>query len=239
VSALSALLEVQKLDLACDRLREKRTALPARAALEGNVAALATLGREREAAEAAREVLAVAERELGGEVASIASKAKEVETNLYSGSVTVPKELDALHHELELWKGKQEEAEDRELELLERIEAADAGLGEQATRGGEVQAVGAELEAEIGAAEAAIDGEIAGLEEAANELRAGLPAPALTAYDRRRSNPRLAGRAAVLLDAGMCEGCRLTLPVMEHRRILDEPEEAVVSCPHCSRLLVR
>jgi predicted nucleic acid-binding Zn-ribbon protein len=239
VSTIGPLLEVQKLDLAADRLREKRATLPERSALVDIEAAIAQLDRDHEAARARREELARAEREVGAEVASIAGKAKEVETTLYSGTVTIAKELGVLQQELEIFKRKQEEAEERELALLEQIETADAALAESLEQRGKAEATGGELRTRIAAAEGAIDDELLALEASIVELRSGLPAQVLATYDRLRSSPRLAGRAAVALGSGMCEGCRLDLPVMEYRRVRDEPEDAVVCCVHCSRMLIR
>ena len=239
MSTLGPLLEVQEADLAIERLREKHARLPERAALAQSQAEIVTLEGTQRAEEAQRDELAHAERELGDEVASLAAKVKEVETSLYSGTVTIPKELDALHHALEAWKQKQDEAEERELELLEQIEHADSALGQQQTRHSEMETAAEQLTATIAATESTIDDEIVGLERTAAQLRTGLPEPILTIYDRLRGDPRLVGRAAVALGAGLCEGCRLDLPVLEYRRLRDEPEDAIISCVHCRRLLVR
>lgn len=239
MSTFGPLLEVQEIDLVIDRLREKRTTLPERATLAETQAEILTLERAQQAATAQRDELAHAERELGGEVASIAEKVKEVETSLYSGTVTIPKELDALHQALEGWKQKQGEAEERELELLEQIESADSALAQQQTRYRELETTAEQLAVTIAAAESAIDEEIGGLGETTARLRSGLAEPLLQTYDRLRGTPRLAGRAAVALGAGVCEGCQLDFPVLEYRRLRDEPEDTIIFCVHCSRLLVR
>ena len=233
------LLEVQALDLEADGLLRKRAALPEREILTNNEAERAALGARREEIQARHDDLSRAERELGGEVESIASKAREVEANLYSGTVTVPKELDGLQQELELLKEKQEEAEGRELELLEQIEAVDGELTEVADRDAVLAGEAASLQETIGAAEAVIDQEVAGLNASAAEQRDGLAAPLLTAYDRLRADKRLAGRAAVALESKTCGGCQLDLPVLEYKRIREEAEDAVVTCVHCHRLFIR
>ena len=128
MSTPGRLLEVQALDLEADALRRKRKTLPERETLVSNEEEHTALVTQRAEVQARHDALARAERELGGEVESIANKARDVEANLYSGTVTVPKELDGLQQELALLKGKQDEAEGRELELLEQIEAVDAEL---------------------------------------------------------------------------------------------------------------
>ena len=239
MSLLAPLLEVQELDLAAGRLREARAGLPERAELAANEAATSALAEASRAAQARRDALARAEREQGGEVAAIAARAKELETNLYSGSITIAKELDALQHELDLWKQKQADAEERELELLEAIDAVDAELAGHSTRRETLCDEAAEVAARLASAEALIDGEVTALETQAAALRSGLPDAVLAEYDRLRANPRLGGRAAAALGDGACEGCRLTLPMTEYGRVRDEPADAVVRCVHCSRLLVR
>lgn len=239
MSTLGRLLEVQALDLDADGLRRKRSTLPERAALASNEADRAALERERAAVQTQNDELARAERELGSEVESIASKARDVESNLYSGSVTVPKELDGLQQELGLLKAKLEEAEGREFALLEQLEQVEAQLSAAETRRQELETGADGFRASIAAAEATIDGEIAGLEASAGELRAGLPAPVLAAYDRLRGDARLGGRAAVGFASKSCAGCQLDLPALVYSRILEEPEDALVTCVHCYRLLIR
>ena len=84
MNALAPLLQIQEHDLSAGRLREKRSTLPERAALSETEAGIASLAHAHQAAAEQREELARAERELDGEVASISSKAKEIEKSLYS-----------------------------------------------------------------------------------------------------------------------------------------------------------
>jgi predicted nucleic acid-binding Zn-ribbon protein len=38
---------------------------------------------------------------------------------------------------------------------------------------------------------------------------------------------------------GGCGGCRMRLPVIEYNRMKAEPEDALIACTHCGRVLVR
>ena len=201
MSRLAALLEVQRLDLVADGLRRERATLPERSALTDCETATAALERRRDEATGARDALAAREREVAGEVASLAAKSKEVEDSLYSGTVTVAKELEGLQQELAMWREKQGEAEERELALLEEIDTADAALADLDTERGTLDGRAAELTAAIRAAEADLDGRIEALETDAGASRTDVPAPVLGIYDRLRANARLAGRAAVRLEA--------------------------------------
>jgi len=239
VSNLGRLLDVQALDLEADALRRKRETLPEREVLAGVEAKQANLAGETAAVHARNEELARAERELSGEVATIAGKAREVEDNLYSGSVTVPKELDGLQQELALLKTKQEGVEEQELALLEQMEEVERALAEGAVAAQELGARADEVRGTLASAEGVIDEEIAGLAKRAGGLRAEMPEDVLEAYDRLRGNARLAGRAAVGLESKTCSGCQLDMPVLEYSRIRDAPEDALVTCVHCHRLLIR
>ena len=61
----------------------------------------------------------------------------------------------------------------------------------------------------------------------------------LAEYDRLRTKERLGGRAAARLADGSCEGCRVRLPVLEYNKMKAEPEDALLCCPRCARVLVR
>jgi predicted nucleic acid-binding Zn-ribbon protein len=239
VPLLAPLLDLQALDLECDRLRRQRETLPERAELARAVDEIASIEAAIAARQGELDELTRAEREVAADVTSMASRASEVETNLYSGTVSVAKELEALQEELGSWVRKKTDAEDRELALLEQIESTEAQLAACNHSRTTVEERVRSLEGKLDDSESVIDRAIAELEEQGAGLRAGLPRALLDVYDRLRLNPRLAGRAAVGVEGGSCGGCRVDLPVMEYRRVRDEPEDAVVTCVHCGRLFVR
>ena len=90
------LLRVQELDTGADQLRHRRLTLPELAELSATEDALARLEAVvvevgAKAAEAAR-----VQRRLEGELALLESKVSELDAKLYSGVVTVPRELQAM-----------------------------------------------------------------------------------------------------------------------------------------------
>ena len=68
-------------------------------------------------------------KRLEDEAASTAAKVGEVEAAMYSGSITSPRELQAMQSEVEQLRRHQRALEDRELELMESQESIDAELG--------------------------------------------------------------------------------------------------------------
>jgi len=230
---------VQDLDLASDRLSVRRRTLPERAALRQSHAAAAALDEGHAGLLERREALSRSEHTLSGEVAEVAAKAKEVEDTLYSGSVTAPKELEALQEEIRLLRERQSGLEEREMELLEEIDGVEGEMAENRSDRERAESEGGELEAEILRAEGEIDGELVELAERRGGRAGEVPAGILAEYERLRTKERLAGRAAAPLGKGGCGGCNVRLPVMEYNRMREEPEDALICCGSCGRVLVR
>jgi predicted nucleic acid-binding Zn-ribbon protein len=239
LAILTPLIELQDLDLSGDRLAERRRTLPEREELlaleaaEGPLAAAhATLCEQRAALERA-------EHDLEHEVEDLVAHSKEVETTLYSGTVRQSKELTNLQIELQSFHNRQAAAETRELSLLEEIEQVESEIAlnraAQERRALEAQRCTRALLA----AERAIDAELAGLAEARASKTEALPPAIVAAYEKLRSRERLAGRVVARLESGGCSGCHMRLPVLDHSRMQAEPEEALLHCVHCGRILVR
>ena len=239
MSDIRGLLEVQAFDLEVDALRARRVSLPEREARLQCDVEIAALEVTASSSEARREELEKAEHALADDVADVAAKVKDVEKTLYSGSVTAPKELEAFSEESRLLKARQSELEDRELELLEEMEGVAGELAANTASLDEARERAAGFDAAIAAAESKIDDEIAGSEVARSGAAGGLPPAVLEAYAKLRDHPRLAGRACAELEKRSCGGCRVDQPVLECKRILAEPWDAVVKCVHCGRLIVR
>jgi len=239
VAPLTSLLELQDLDLAGDRLRAERAALPERGALAALESRAPGIDADHAALARRRVGLAGAEHDLETEVAAMAARAKGVETTLYSGSVKVPKELSALQEEIRLFRVRQAEIEGRELALLEEIESTEGAMaGNRAAR--EALRVESEaLAAALRKGEEAIDAELAGLATARAGKLVAIPPEVLAAYEKLRGRERLAGRVVARLADKGCSGCRMTLPVLDYNRMKAMPEDALLACTHCGRLLVR
>ena len=239
MTLLDPLLELQDLDLQADRLAELRKNLPERQALETCGTDLEKNARVKVAATTRREEFARQERSVAGEVSTVAAAAQDVEGRLYSGSVTVPKELEALQDELRLTREKQAGLEESELEIMEQIEGEDTELGRLAEQQSDIEGRAEALRQAIRAAEEKIDGQLELLASQRESPVAALPPGFAENYAALRDKPRLLGRAAAALSDGLCQGCRVSMPRVDLSRILAEPEDAMIQCPHCTRLLVR
>jgi predicted nucleic acid-binding Zn-ribbon protein len=237
VTVFDDLLRVQEHDTAADRLRHRRQTLPELAELAasedelaGVEAALADVVEQ--AGDAAR-----TQRRLEGELAAVEAKVAELDTRLYSGAITVPRELQALQGEGAALRERRSALEDEVLEAMGRREPLDAEVIALGRRRQELDAAGARLRVAVAEAQAEVDRELAA-ELDARKVAAGDIAPDLSAlYEQLRS--RLGGIAAAPLVNGRCGGCHLALPATEVARLRKEPPETLVRCEQCERILVR
>jgi predicted nucleic acid-binding Zn-ribbon protein len=233
---LERLLDLQERDLAIDRLRHRRDTLPERAALAAIQADLDAIERERAGIAPQRDEAAREEQRLDDEATSIEEKAAEVERQLYSGTISSPRELQAMQADVEQLRRHRSSLEDRELEVMERREGFDKVLADLQSRSGELDAQAGTLRATLAADEATIDGEIATERAARTEIAAELTTTVVEEYERRRAQAR--GVGAARLVGTSCQGCHLSIPSVEAERIRKAPPGTLAFCDNCGCILV-
>ena len=230
-------LAVQEVDLVVHQLRHRRANLPELAALEANAAEQAGVAAERAVVEEARRDLVRRQHVLEDEIATVRRRADEHDATLYSGSVTSPRELQALQDEIESLHRRQRTLEDQDLELMEQIEPLAGELAALDARRDALVASAVALQEALDAAAGGIDAELAEAQERRAALAADVDAGVLDDYDRLRAQQ--GGIAIARLEAGTCGGCHLQLSAVEVDRIRRlDPGERVL-CEECGRLLAR
>ena len=231
------LLELADLDAELGRLEHRRRNLPEHA----QVAALEQRDRqlrdEIAALEAREGDLRREQLKADTDVEQVRSRIARDRTRLDAGQVSSPRELENLQSEIESLLRRQSDLEDVELDVMERLEAAQGRLKEA---GAERMSVGAELESVVGRRDAAL-AELGGLSARAADRRAGVaeqePADLLDLYERLRVQHGGVGAAA--LRRGQCQGCHLTLNTADLNVIRAAAPDDVVRCEECRRILVR
>jgi predicted nucleic acid-binding Zn-ribbon protein len=231
------LLRLQGYDTTADQLRHRREVLPERAALIDLAKASTELEAAAATVQAQRDELARAQRRLEDEVTGIEEKVAHEDRTLYSGSVTSPKELQAIQDEIASLGRRQSALEDQVIELMEQAEPLDGQLVEAEATRGRLEAETAEAVASLAAGEAAIDDELASVAAARAEVAPSIPDDLLAHYETLRT--QLGGVAVARLEGDVCGGCRLILPAVELDTIRHQPPDARVHCEECGRLLVR
>ena len=237
MSVFDDLLEVQEHDTAVDRLLHRRASLPERAELSEIEDELAALERELADVGARRDAVLARQKRLEAELAALEAKITEIEGRLYSGAVTIPRELQAMQAEVESLRRRQSSLEDDVLEALTEREPLDEEVARLEAARADRDRDGGRLRAEVAEAEVAIDAELAREREARAAVATGLPADLTRLYEDLRR--KLGGVGAARLVNGRCSGCHLTLPATELDRIRREPPDALIRCDQCGRVLVR
>jgi hypothetical protein len=237
MNPFAPLLDLQDHDTTLDQLRHRRETLPDRALLKDLDLVATALASRRGDVAAEREVLAREQRRLEGEAGLIEAKADAEDKRLYSGTVTAPKELSAIQDEIKALKRHQGALEDQVIEHMEAIEPLDAEL---AVIDADLAANAAAVDSahqRLTVAEAEIDVDIDRVLAERDELAAGVAPGVLSQYEALRRT--MSGVAVARLDQGSCRGCHLQLSKVELDRIRREPDDAVVHCEECGRILVR
>jgi predicted nucleic acid-binding Zn-ribbon protein len=228
---------VQELDARADQLRHQRAKLP-------ELAEIAELTDKRtDVDNLARDVriavddLTVEQKKVDLDVEAVKTRRTRDRDRMDQGLITNPKDLERMQHELESLERRIASLEDDELEVMEKIEEAQRELTGY-------EALVAETDERLGLLATARDEKLAAIDEQLHQVEAdrgpaaeGLPDDLVKLYLRLRDQKGGVGAAA--LRARECGGCRLSLDSVELSRIKALPEDEVVRCEECDRILVR
>lgn len=231
------LLDLQALDTKLGQLAHRRRGVPEVAEL----AALATTAAElRDREVALRTAVSDLEREQAkaeADVAQVRERIARDQKLLDGGSVASAKQLTDLQHEVENLRRRVADLEDAELEVMEKLEDAQARATAVATDVASLSARREQLERARDAAYADVDAEVSRVDGERARVVQGIPADLLALYDRIRADS--GGMGAAALHRGRCQGCQLTLTPADLNRIRAEAADEVVRCEECRRILVR
>lgn len=237
MSHWESLLAVQAHDTRVDQLSHRLANLPERARLAALADEVAEVDRQIATVDQRRGELSRSQQRLEDEIASLTERANQAEKQLYSGTVSNPRELQALQDDVASIRRRIAQIEDQELEIMELSEPVDADLAAMATEQAQLEADSRQAEAALVAAESEIRGEVAEVERQRAAAAAEVPDDLWPEYDTLRA--RHGGVAIARLAGSTCQGCHLALPAAEVDRIRKLSPDEPVHCEECGRLLVR
>lgn len=228
------LLDLQDLDNTLARLRRKRSTLPERAEIEG-------LGGETGAA---RDSYMKAQRELDTRRAELERIEADVTTvqqrrdrdNQMLAVSTSSKEAQSLQGELETLTRRQSELEDRQLELMESVDMAQASFAEAERVLAGIDERQAEFQTRLEVAEHAIDVELGANAKERGGVAAELQRDLLDLYESLRART---GIGAARLRGNVSEGSNMALAPAELSDIRATAPDELVYCPGSGVILVR
>ena len=231
MAAIKQLYELQTVDLEIDwhraRLGEIASAL-------GDDSALAPLRASATEGKSAVQSETVRQNALDTIVSGYDDKIKGVEGKLYSGTVTLARELQDLQADIDMIKRQRAGQEDQLLEVLEALESAQKTSGAAAVALANAEAAWAADQQAMTVEQAVLDGEVTDLSGSRDARAAAIPAPDVALYERTRRARK--GKAVARLLVDTCEACRTSIPTrtVQQARTSTEP----IKCPHCGLILL-
>ena len=154
-----------------------------------------------------------------------------------AGSITDPKALQRMLGELESLERRISDLEDVELEVMERLETAQVALTERTAELEKLDRDIVALEHTRAHKAGEIEEELAKVAADRKTTASGVPADLLALYDKLRDQKGGVGAAA--LRRRECGGCGLAINPADMATIAAAPQDEVLRCEECGRILVR
>jgi predicted nucleic acid-binding Zn-ribbon protein len=222
---------LQETDLALDRALQRLSDIEAGL---GESEELIEARQEMEAKRAVVTDLRARLKDLEWSVDEVRSKATEVETKLYGGTVRNPKELSDLDLDLKSVRAQVARREDALLGHLVELEEAETQLAAAEENRAHVEAGWQAGQQALLQEKGQIEPEVERLQAVRESQPSGIDRASLNLYELLRA--RRGGRAVATVERGMCQGCRITLPMS----ILQKARAGLglVQCVSCERILL-
>ncbi len=160
-------------------------------------------------------------------------RSETLNTQLYGGEVTNPRDLESLEREasnvLRL-VGQQESALE---DITTKIEEAQTKKTELQSKLDEAKAAWKVRQSELQSALKELNAKKEGFEGQRSKLTEGLDPSSLQQYEILRKSK--GGLAVAKVERGLCQGCRMSLPTHQQQRV--RVGQQVVLCSSCGRML--
>jgi predicted nucleic acid-binding Zn-ribbon protein len=218
-------------------LRHQRRTLPELAEIAALQESRAGFDAQRRDAQILVDDLTAEQMKVDADVEQVKARRTRDRDRMDQGLISNPKDLSRMQGELESLERRITTLEDEELEVMARLEDAQKDLDSFVAQ---VSAADERLAALTRVRDEkleALDAELASLDAERRPSAEGLPADLLALYDKLRESK--GGVGAAELRARQCGGCRLALDAHEIGEIRALPDDAVVRCEECQRILVR
>lgn len=230
------LLDVCELDSRALQLRHRRAHLPQAAVVAELQASKKTTDDAVRDARVIRDDLERVQKKADADVEAVKTRRRRDQERMDSGAISSAKDLERMQHELATLDRRISVLEDEELEVMEKLEEAQANVTRLEAELAEIAEKLAVAVDSVDVETSKIDGELAGVAEERAPALEGIPDDLLALYSRLSEKM---GVGAAELRARRCGGCNLQLDPAEISRIRGLAADEVVRCEECSRILVR
>ena len=222
------LYELQEIDLEIESeeqaLDQKTRLLGKRQELDSAIGKLAS---EQERLEQLRRQQHSAE----WEVDDMLSKTAAAEQQLYGGKITNPKELTSLQHEVTTLKDKSDQLENKALEIIEQVEAAEKGVAAASSDVKKLEDQWHRQQQQLSDEIEQLKGRLADLRQKRQQLAGEIDSQAVGLYEKIRQQKK---PPVARVEQGICRVCRISLPASELQQARSGHP---VQCGSCGRIL--
>jgi predicted nucleic acid-binding Zn-ribbon protein len=231
------LLDLQTVDTKLAQLGHRRQTLPEHGVIAKLQTRRSALASDLIAAETTISDLELEQTKAETDLEPVRERLSRNQVRIADGTVADPKALSSMVDEVSHLKKRISDLEDAELDVMEQLEAA---VTDRETLRGRIAQVDNDLvetTAERDRQLAALDGEMGGLRAERAGLAPLIPPDLLTLYDRIRASH--GGVGAAELRQRRCTGCQLEINAADLRAFSAAPEDEVLRCEECGRILIR
>lgn len=230
------LLELQELDSRLASLARENSLLPEKFELEKHDSLIEDIKAQLGNLKEGLSKLEHDQHKLDGELEVLSGKLKAEEEKLFSGTIMNPKELSSIQKEILLLRGKCDEMETGDLELMEEADQLRGEIVEKSK-------LLSEAESRRAAAKEAYELELgknmdlaSELEKEKESIRERLDPEILETYDKLLEER--GGLAVVRIEDGRnCGGCHVEFSLTQIDKF--QHEEGIFRCNYCRRILVK
>ena len=230
------LLAVQELDTHAAQARHRLESLESKVELAKLLEREGELTGRRIEADTAISDLKREVTKAEDDVQSVRARAKRDNDRLLIGGQT-PRDLQGLQSELEVLVKRQSNLEEIELDAMQRLEDAESVADGVVAEAAVIAAALADVRARVETESVAIEAELADVARERINSAFNLDESLLALYEKLRAQHGDSGAAA--LTRGTCQGCHMSLNPADLAGIEATPDDEIVRCEECGRILVR
>jgi len=207
----------QALHKITDQLGENQVVVNARAGLSSEQQRLEELERQQHSSE--------------WEINDLVAKLATAEEELYSGKIKNPKELENLQREVNGFKARREQLEDKALQIMDQFELAMASVADLSSGLETLEANWHSQQQQLSTDMEQLKSILSDLTQKRKILLAQIDPQALESYHELKKQR---GVAVAKVEQGICRGCLISLPITDLQRA---KSGSLVRCSSCGRIL--
>ncbi len=165
------------------------------------------------------------------EIDDLVSKLTGAEEKLYSGRIKDPKELTNLQHEVDGWRVRRNQLEDKALEIMNQVELSTASVATLSNELKTLETGWHSQQQQLSTDMEQIKTMLSDLKHKRQLLSAEIDPQTVEFYQGLKKQK---GQAVARVEQGICRGCRISLPTTDLQRVRGD---SLVQCSSCGRIL--